>query len=261
MDMKQISIHSVEHLKHKMIAIETQYAEYYVLKMHSHKRAQLLYAAQGVMHVETPQGNWIIPPERAVWIPPQVPHQLTLFNVKTCSLYILPEYVPRQIEYCEVLSISPLLRQLLLKAPALNEPLSRHDELIQELILTELGISEKIELHLPLPENKAILEICQKFLKQPNIHLSPEEIATQLYISERHFSRLFKSEVGMSFSKWRQHACVLLSLEKLIQNQPIQHIAYDFGFKNPAAFTTMFHRVLGLSPTQYMSHLHNKTFK
>lgn len=250
--MKQISIHSVEHLKHKMIAIETQYDEYYVLAMHTHKRAQLLYGAQGVIHVETPQGSWIIPPERAVWIPPEVAHQLTLFNVKTCSLYILPEYVPRYTTYCEVLSISPLLRQLLLKAPELNEPFSRHDELIFELILSELEICETVDLHLPLPENKAMLEICKKFIENPNIHFSPEQFATQLCTSERHFSRLFKSEVGLSFSKWRQQACVLLSLEKLIQNQSIQQIAYDLGFKNPAAFSTMFHRVLGVSPSRYM---------
>jgi AraC-like DNA-binding protein len=56
----------------------------------------------------------------------------------------------------------------------------------------------------------------------------------------------------MSFSKWRQHACVLLSLERLIRQHSIQQIAYDFGFKNPAAFSTMFHRVLGMSPSRYI---------
>lgn len=249
--MKQISIHSVEHLKQKIIAIATQYAPYQVLAMHRHQRAQLLYGAEGVMHVETPQGNWIIPPERAVWIPPQMPHQLTMFNVKTCSLYIVPEYAPRQTDQCEVLCISPLLRQLLLTAPELDESPSARNQLVFDLILAELQMAATIDLHLPLPEHQALLNICQKFLTTPNIHLSPQQIAAELCISERHFSRLFKQEVGMSFSKWRQHACVLLSLEKIMQGHSIQNIAYDFGFKNPAAFSTMFQRLLGLSPSRY----------
>lgn len=255
--MQQISIHSVEHLEQKIIAIETQYAPHHVLEMHSHQRAQLLYGAEGVMHVETPQGNWIIPPERAVWIPSQVPHQLTMFNVKTCSLYIQTEHSPRHSTHCEVLAISALLRQLLLTAPTINEPFQHRDILLFDLILAELHAAPSIDLHLPLPENKELLNICQQFLKAPNIHLSPEQIAAELYISERHFSRLFKQQVGMSFSKWRQHACVLLSLERLMQNQPIQKIAYDFGFKNPAAFSTMFQRILALSPSRYMQSQNN----
>ena len=60
--MKQISIQSVEHLAHKILAIETQYKKNQVLAMHTHQRAQLLYGAEGIMHVETPHGQWIIPP-------------------------------------------------------------------------------------------------------------------------------------------------------------------------------------------------------
>ncbi len=255
-DMQQVSIHCVEHLEQKIIAISTRYEKYYVLDMHSHERAQLLYGATGVIHIETPHGNWIIPPERAVWIPPNIPHKLTMFSVNTCSLYILSDTLPRESSQCEVLSISPLLRQLLLKAPHLTAPFSKHDELIFDLILCELKIADAIQLHLPLPENKKLLALCQNFMRAPNIHLSPEEIAKQLNLSERHFSRLFKNEVGLSFSKWRQQVCVLLSLEKIMQGQSIQHIAYDYGFKNPAAFSTLFHRILGVSPSRYFQ---NKT--
>ncbi|MDV2439887.1 helix-turn-helix transcriptional regulator [Acinetobacter gerneri] len=249
--MKQISIHSIEHLEQAIIAIDTQYADFYILDWHSHLRGQLLYGAEGVIHIETPHGNWIIPPERAVWIPPNVPHKLKMYQVRTCSLYIEASQSPRAIEQCSVLSVSPLLRQLLLKAPELKQSFSHHDTLIFDLILCEIANAEEIQLHLPLPTHPLLLKICQDFIHTPNIHLSPEQIASQLNMSERHFSRIFKQEVGMSFSKWRQHACVLLSLEKIIQNQSIQNIAFEFGFQNPAAFTTMFHRILGISPSRY----------
>jgi len=34
---------------------------------HEHGWPQLLYASSGVMAVETPQGSWIVPPQRAIW--------------------------------------------------------------------------------------------------------------------------------------------------------------------------------------------------
>jgi AraC-like DNA-binding protein len=204
------------------------------------------------MHVETPQGTWIIPPERAVWIPAQMPHRLDLYKVKTCSLYIDPACCSQLAAYCEVLAVSPLLRQLLLRAPQLNPPFDEHAELIFDLICAELVCAAKIDLHLPMPSDPQMLAICQKFLQAPDIHLAPEQLAAQLHVSERHFSRRFKRQVGISFSQWRQQACVLLSLEKLMQQQSIQHIAYDFGFRQPAAFSAMFVRILGHPPSRYL---------
>jgi len=149
------------------------------------------------------------------------------------------------------------LRQLLLKAPQLTVPFSAHDQLIFDLIHCELAQAEIIPLHLPLPQHVGLLAICQTFLAAPNIHISPTSIAEQLHMSERHFSRLFKQEVGLSFSLWRQQACVLLSLERLMKHQPIHQIAYDLGFKNPAAFSTMFQRIMGISPSRYASSINN----
>lgn len=206
------------------------------------------------MHVETPQGSWIIPPERAVWIPPNTPHQITLFNVKTCSLYIDPALISGWAPHCELLSISPLLRQLLLTAPTLEDTCSPHTQLIFDLILAELALATRIQLHLPMPSHAGLRKLCQEFLAAPNIHTSPEHFAQQLNLSERHFSRIFKQQVGMSFAKWRQHACVLLSIEKLMQNQSIQAIAYAFGFSQAAAFSLMFQRILGHPPSRYLQH-------
>ncbi|TCM67749.1 AraC family transcriptional regulator [Acinetobacter calcoaceticus] len=253
--MQQVSIHSIEHLEQPILAIENRYADFQILSMHQHQRAQLLYGAEGIIQIETPDGHWIIPPERAVWIPPQVPHQLTMHKVRTCSVYFMPEHLPRQSHQCEVLAISPLLRQLLLKAPQFEPPFSVHAQLFFDLICCELSVAEILQLHLPLPQHAALLAICQDFLIEPNIHLSPLQIAEQLHMSERHFSRIFKQQVGMSFSMWRQHACVLTSLEKIISGQAIHHIAYQCGFKNPAAFSSMFQRVFGLSPTAYLAGL------
>ena len=39
------------------------------LDTHMHREAQLVYAAKGTMQVTTPKGRWLVPPDRAVWVP------------------------------------------------------------------------------------------------------------------------------------------------------------------------------------------------
>ena len=39
------------------------------LGTHMHREAQLVYAARGTMQVTTPKGRWLVPPDRAVWVP------------------------------------------------------------------------------------------------------------------------------------------------------------------------------------------------
>ncbi|MNI29118.1 DNA-binding transcriptional regulator SoxS [compost metagenome] len=56
----------------------------------------------------------------------------------------------------------------------------------------------------------------------------------------------------MSFGQWRQRACVVLALTRLSSGDSITRIALDFGYESPAAFSTMFRRILGQSPTAYL---------
>ena len=39
---------------------------------HMHRESQLIYAAKGTMQVNTPEGRWLVPPDRAVWVPAQL---------------------------------------------------------------------------------------------------------------------------------------------------------------------------------------------
>ena len=61
-----------------VIAIGNDYPPSFELETHQHRRGQLLYAASGVVAVSTPQGAWVAPPERAVWIPGGTPHAVRM---------------------------------------------------------------------------------------------------------------------------------------------------------------------------------------
>ena len=46
------------------------------LDTHMHREAQLVYAAKGTMQVTTPKGRWLVPPDRAVWVPARMEHAI-----------------------------------------------------------------------------------------------------------------------------------------------------------------------------------------
>lgn len=47
-----------------------------ILPFHHHKRTQLVYASLGVMSVTTRHASYVVPPQRAVWMPAGVEHQI-----------------------------------------------------------------------------------------------------------------------------------------------------------------------------------------
>src|SRR6185436_19445261 len=49
-----------------------------VIPLHQHPFAQLLFASSGVMTVTTEHGTWVVPPERAVWVPARVGHSIRM---------------------------------------------------------------------------------------------------------------------------------------------------------------------------------------
>ncbi|WP_025126932.1 helix-turn-helix transcriptional regulator [Pseudomonas sp. PH1b] len=253
--MRNISIEHLDQTPRPVLAIGTDYADGQRLPRHRHRRAQLLYGATGVMQVGTDQGNWVVPPQRAVWIPPGVEHEVLMLGVSTRSLYIEPVAAPLDSSQCRVINVSPLLRQLLLEAVEmpLEYDQDGRDGVLVALLLHELQRSTPLPLHIPLPAAGPLLELCQAFLERPNIHQSPEVWADRLHISVRTFNRWFRQHTGMSFIEWRQQACVILALARLAAAEPVTRIALDFGYDSPGAFSTMFRRVLGHSPSTYLS--------
>lgn len=251
--MRNVSIDLLDDTPRPVVAIGTDYSHGHLLPRHTHRRAQLLYGATGVMQVSTHDGNWVVPPQRAVWIPPGMAHEVLMLGVSTRSVYIEPAAVDLG-DRCQVISVSPLMRHLLMEAveiPQAYDETGRDGALI-DLLLHELARSTHLPLHIPLPVDARLLGLCQAFLRQPNVHQSPQQWADHLHISLRTFNRLFRQQTDLSFSQWRQRACVVLALARLASGTAVTRIALDFGYDSPAAFSTMFRRVLGQPPSVWM---------
>ena len=104
-------------------ALAVGYGPGTVLERHSHRWAQLVYASEGVMRVETEDGVWVVPSHRAVWIPASVGHAIAMSGqVSMRTLYLAPALIAGLPERCCVVEVSPLLRELVLHAVARAAP-------------------------------------------------------------------------------------------------------------------------------------------
>ncbi|GAA4531890.1 helix-turn-helix transcriptional regulator [Amycolatopsis samaneae] len=246
-------IDEVDDIDRAVLAIRTDYAPDHVVAWHRHRRAQFLYSAQGFMRAETVDGSWVVPAHRAVLIPPGTEHQVTMMSGGTRSLYIEPGAVPWFPRRPRVVDVSPLLRELVLAAVEVEPryPRRGRDAALMALLLHELNGLAPLPLDLPLPRDERLRALCESFLTAPDVHDPPARWAARLHVSERTLNRLFHAETGMSFTRWRQRACVLHALPPLAEGRPIADIAAALGYESPAAFSTMFLRLLGASPREY----------
>ena len=259
--MRNIAINDVDHLPRRVLGLGSDYPPDTLLPRHHHRRAQFLYAVNGLMKVETDDGQWLVPPFSGVWIPANKPHRVWMPGVSTHSLYIEPQDAPRAGVRCEVLQVSPLLHQLLLAAcqlPLLYEE-SGHDAALIALLLFELQAAPPLPLFTPLPQHPRLAGLCSAFLLQPDIHSTPEQWAKKMSQSLRTFNRRFLQETGMAFRDWRHKACLMYSLSALREGRSITDVALSLGYEHPAAFTAMFRKAMGYAPASFIRHLKGGT--
>ena len=238
-----------------VVAIGHAFPPSFELAEHRHRRSQFLYATRGVMAVSTPDGAWVAPPERAVWIPAGIPHSVRMVGaVQTRSVLVVPDACRARGSICQVVGVSPLLRQLLVAAADVPTDYDEggRDGMVMTLLIAEIDRAPLIPLAVPFPSHPDLARRCHAFLDRPRATATIDEWAGAMAMNRRSFTRLFRRETGMSFAEWRQQACLSAALPRLAAGEPVTAIALDLGYDGPGNFSTMFKRVVGVPPSRYL---------
>ncbi|EPD91916.1 AraC family transcriptional regulator [Streptomyces albus] len=248
--MRNVPLAEFDHLPAEVLPIATDYPPDYLLVWHEHRRAQFLYAATGTMLVETDEGAWTVPGERAVLIPPRVRHQVRMLDVQTSSLYIEPAAVPWWPGTCRVVEVAPLLRELLLEAAELDADYGdrSRDSALVALILEELATLTEVPLHVALPHEEPFSRLCRGYLAHPDVAVSNTDWARTAAMSERAFTRRFRELTGMSPAAWRAKARLLAAIP-LLRHKTVTEVSALLGYASPAAFTYAFGRAFDVAPS------------
>ncbi|MDV7341364.1 helix-turn-helix transcriptional regulator [Terasakiella sp. A23] len=221
---------------------------------HHHEWGQLLYASSGVMQVMAQGSIWVIPPQRAVWIPPLVTHAIKVIQTVTLrNVYVAPQAMRDLPTECQVMFVTPLLRELI--AEAVNYPplydVDGPQGRLARVLLDCLNAAPSSSLHLPVPESGPIQIIAEHLKEHPADESTLDEWADKLGTTTRTLARNFRKQTDMTFGQWRQQARLLEALSRLADNQPISHIAQDLGYSSQSAFSAMFRKALGVTPGQF----------
>lgn len=224
---------------------------------HTHERAQLLYAVRGVMRVTTAGGVWVVPPQRAVWIPPGISHHVQAQGAALSirSLYIRRDALEGLPEKCCVVTVSPLLRELIIEAmDVADEPLDNSaDARLIRVLLDRIEGLPVAPLHLPTANDKRARQITDKLMEDPADPRTLQDWSAELGASERTLARIFMRETGMTFGQWRQQVKLLAALARLARGDSVTDVAFDLGYASQSAFIAMFRRALGKTPGRYFS--------
>ncbi len=239
-----------------IVAMAKEFPDGQLITFHQHPRAQLLYASSGVMTVTTESGIWVVPPLRAVWIPAHVSHQIRASGqVSMRTLYIQPDICTGLPEGCCVVSVTPLLRELILHAmdiPPLYA-LSSPDERLMNVILDQIQIMDIAPLELPIPKDPRLKKIYDHLVARPEDNRTLEDWGKVVGATGRTLARHFRLETGLAFGQWRQQVRILEALKRLAMHEPVTTVAMELGYESPSAFITMFKKALGKTPGQYFA--------
>jgi hypothetical protein len=108
----------------------------------------------GTLVVATPNGTWVMPPQRGMWIPPATTHDVRAMGaVRLQSLFVEPSAATDLPGCCQVVGISTFMRILIseaLELPLLYDMAGR-DGALMTLIQYEMLHLPVLPLSLPFP--------------------------------------------------------------------------------------------------------------
>jgi len=238
--------------------IAKHYAKGVRLDTHMHREAQLVYAARGTMQVTTPKGRWLVPPDRAVWVPAQLPHAIdVLADIDMRTLYFDLAWLKREqrsksLEAEFVVRVSPLLHQAIL-ALFDDHTTPERTALLVKLAMLELHQAEDSATFIPLPHEPRCRRAADIVLADPTCDHEIETLAREVGTSARTLSRLFAAETQLSFKSWCQRARIAAAIEKLSTDGAVsvKQLAADLGYASVPAFSHAFRQVTGKTPTEF----------
>lgn len=239
-----------------------------------------MYPSSGVLAVSTSAGSWVVPPQRAVWLPAGVAHSHQAHGpTRMHSLLFEPDVNPLGATQPTVVPVPPLLREVLIALTDIAEPTAggaestrgtegtegtggtespggaartdseRHH--LEAVAFDQLRRCPAEPLHLPEPGDDRLRVISAILHAAPGDPRTLAELGREAGAGERTLSRLFRRNTGMTFPQWRTQLRLHHALVRLTRGDSVTTVAVAVGFANPSAFIAAFKDMFGVTPGAY----------
>ncbi len=215
---------------------------------------QLVHANDGVLRLSTTAGRWVLPADRAAWVPAGTEHRCRVVHRAAIRTLYLPAGLARRAPHPAILAVSPLARELIVhaveRAPLRTD--DRHTTGLLDLLLPELAeLEEEVPLTLPEPAGDPARRVAGVLAEDPGGDRPVDELARAVGVSRRTLERSFRDETGLTIGQWRTRVRLHEAVERLSGDEPVGRIATELGYATQAGFGAMFKAHLGVSPGAY----------
>lgn len=230
-----------------------EHSRRHVTDWHAHPSGQLYWLSNGMITVETDHQQWAITAGAVGWLPPHCRHKGTAFGeIKGRSLQLSEAFSQRLPAKAQLCMADPFLSSLLDRisqfAPGELTPPQRR---LMAVLADELRAAPPLPIRLTMPVDRRALGVASLLIAAPDTPLGQQALAARFGMSVRTLSRLFSEETGLPFSRWRQQARILRSLEFLARGDTVSDVACACGYATVSAYIAAFRTRFGVTPGGY----------
>ncbi len=233
--------------------------------VHKHKKAQLLYAEGGIVHVLTSDVHWYLPARCFMIIPANTEHNLISFSpgIQLYNYYFdVKEEDGTFFDKNNIYFATDLIREMFLFSRNWSGPIEEGTPSFHFLkgmkSVLPLVNSPIIPFPIqhPFPKDETLIAIARFLMNNMERNYTLEEVAQEFGMSTRTLSRKFKTQMGLNYVRFLRSLRITKSLELIAENKyNMYEVAMLVGYGSLSTFSNIFYKILQMRPTDYQSYI------
>jgi AraC-like DNA-binding protein len=235
-------------------SLSVTYRNGHIINAHRHPWAQLVYARSGVMHVTADNELWLVPPTRAIWVPPEQSHAIAMKGETALrTLYMREDRAGAVNGRTGALEVGPLLGELIVHIVSVGmlDPRRPDHDRLAGVLMDLVAAAPRMDLLLPLPTDPRARKLADRLRNDPGDKRPLADLAAEAGASLRTLQRCFAGETGLTIELWRQKARLAHSAAALAGGASVTDAALDCGYDSASAYIAAFRRQFGATPGQF----------
>lgn len=201
-----------------------------------------MFPTKGFVVANTAAGTWFVPQGHALWMPPDLTHDVSMHSdVVMQAAYADSSTLAGLTKQPRVMKVSGLLQAVLnaLADGSLADKWTERSDHLAWLALDEIARAQATPFTLPLPEDARLLRIANALIAEPGSNRTIDQWCDVVGLSRRTMTRLFRSQLGLSFADWRCRLRLLAAITRLADGESLVRVAASLGYRNVSAFRAM----------------------
>ncbi|MBS1647208.1 MAG: helix-turn-helix domain-containing protein [Bacteroidetes bacterium] len=230
-----------------------------LIPLHKHNKGQLSYVEGGIAYITIGLKTYVVPAHHYLWIPKNTPHVLRVgYSATVLRSLFFYAHDDKKHAFYEKLGIYPaseLLIQMISyterwDGKSVGEKDSNFEFLVAiKNILPKLN-NQSLAIVLPVTEDERLLKILRYLEKNIAHSITLHDISMKFNMSERSISRLFQSNMHISFLQYLKTLRIIKATELILKTkQTVSEIAFSVGYDTLGAFSNTFYAYTHARPS------------